>query len=159
MSATFCDEMTQPSDKQNWLKFGQWLVKHRGAKGYSQTELAKIIGKDEQTVYRIEKGQSTKRKTVIQLAQALDANADEAVAIAFGLPPESVSARPVEFNYSQTLAQIHEILGAVPPEQVPRLIAALVSAYGMTPAGDPYIDHVSGRIVGIQGSEKIENSR
>lgn len=54
-----------------------------------QEDLGEKIGKDRQTVYRIEKGGSTKRATVIKIASALGQSPKTALDVAFGLAPES----------------------------------------------------------------------
>lgn len=92
--ATFCVEMTiNPPPESNWLKFGHWVAACRVAQGYSQAELARRIGKNEQTVYRIEKGAPTKRPTVLKIAEALGQDEHDAVAIAFGLPEQPPDTR------------------------------------------------------------------
>lgn len=55
-----------------------------------QEDLAEKIGSDRQTVYRIEKGGSTKRRTVIKIANALGQSPHVAIEIAFGIQPQEI---------------------------------------------------------------------
>lgn len=72
-----------------------------------QEDLGEKIGKDRQTVYRIEKGGSTKRATVIKIASALGQSPKTALDVAFGLAPESprphVAARQEVETIEETL--------------------------------------------------------
>ncbi len=77
--------MTKMESAENWNRFGQWVASQRQAVNLTQEQLAERIGLDKQQVYRIEKGGSTKRATVVKIAQALNADSDYAVSLAFGV--------------------------------------------------------------------------
>lgn len=68
----------------NWKRFGRWVAEKRESLGLTQSDLASRIGRDRQTVYRIENGDATKRPTVIKLAEALGQQPATALNIAFG---------------------------------------------------------------------------
>jgi transcriptional regulator with XRE-family HTH domain len=69
------------NNTDNWKRFGRWVAQKREEKGLVQADLGNRIGRDRQTVYRIEAGEPTKRPTVIRIAEALG----EPVAVALGI--------------------------------------------------------------------------
>jgi transcriptional regulator with XRE-family HTH domain len=86
--ATFDVAMAGKKANDNWVRFGHWVQQKRDALGMRQEDLGDKIGKDRQTIYRIEKGRSTKRPTVILIAVALGEKPQTAVDMAFGVPTE-----------------------------------------------------------------------
>jgi len=98
--ATFDVAMaSKPITPDNWSRFGRWVFEKREALGMRQEDLGEKIGKDRQTVYRIEKGGSTKRATVIKIANALGQSTKTALDIAFGIPSDNsgpLKPAPVE---------------------------------------------------------------
>ena len=83
--ATFDVAMANNSTADNWIKFGRWVFEKREACGLRQEDLAEKIGSNRQTVYRIEKGSSTKRATIVRIANALGQSPEIALSIAFGI--------------------------------------------------------------------------
>lgn len=75
--------------ENNWRRFGLWVAQTREAQGLRQEDLGEKIGRDRQTIYRIEKGASTKHGTVIKIAEALHHDPKYALEIAFGIPTTS----------------------------------------------------------------------
>ena len=87
--STFCYvtlnvAMAKTQAAENWIRFGQWVAETRLSKVLTQEELADRVGLDRQQIYRIEKGGSTKRATVVKIAEALNQNPDHAISLAFG---------------------------------------------------------------------------
>src|SRR5262249_46564622 len=100
----------------NWHNFGLWVVERRQRRGLTQEGLADLVGLDRQQVYRIEKGGSTKRPTVIKIATALGENSDEALSIAFGLSKEPKSARETADQAGKRMAEMAEHFLSLTPE-------------------------------------------
>lgn len=65
-----------------WWRFGKWIVAKREALGWTQTRLAEELGMRYQQIGRIEAGASTKRATVIRIADGLKASREEALKMA-----------------------------------------------------------------------------
>lgn len=59
-------------------RLGEQIMLHRKKRNLSQTELARIVGKDRQYLYKIEKGKVTPNITTIAiLAKALNVSLSE----------------------------------------------------------------------------------
>jgi DNA-binding XRE family transcriptional regulator len=71
---------------ENWIAFSRWVRDGREALGLTQEMAADKAGIDRQTWYRIEKGGSTKRATIKRIADVLGLDAQEGMAISFGVP-------------------------------------------------------------------------
>lgn len=87
--------MKQDSEQiveETWKRFGRWVFHKREERGWTQEFCAQRADMLRQQWQRIEKGSSTKRVTVIRVAQALDADVDEALKMAGFIP--SASAEP-----------------------------------------------------------------
>lgn len=98
--ATFDVAMANNTTADNWIRFGRWVFEKREARGLRQEDLAEKIEANRQTIYRIEKGSSTKRATVVKIAIALGQNPEVALGIAFGVAlgevkPKGLSAEEV----------------------------------------------------------------
>jgi transcriptional regulator with XRE-family HTH domain len=103
----------KPATPENWTQFGYWVSEQREALGMRQEDLAEKIGKDRQTVYRIEKGASTKRATVVKIANALGQHPRTALEIAFGLisqEPQGSTLQSAE-TIEQTLRRAQAFKG------------------------------------------------
>jgi transcriptional regulator with XRE-family HTH domain len=71
-----------------WKAFGAWYQKQREQAGKTQEDVAKAAAIHVKTVSRIENGEGTKRKTVIALASAIEADVNEALKKA-GFAPQN----------------------------------------------------------------------
>lgn len=71
--------MRNAEDIRLWEAFGSWITAKRLLLGLTQPEVAARAGVDPQTLYRYEKGQSTKASTVRKLAKALQLDENEAL--------------------------------------------------------------------------------
>ena len=83
----------KPLKDAHWDMFGRWVLKTRDSKNLTQQEAADLAAVDRQTWYRIEKGNSTKRESVIKIAEALDADIDYALELAGFASLAAVKAR------------------------------------------------------------------
>ncbi len=136
MCANPDNDMTKPSE--NWAKFGQWMLERRLTLGLSQETAADLANIHRQQWYRIEKGSGTKRSTVVAVAKALQANPDEALAVAYGLKRKmDVNPIPEGLNQlSEQLSQMTRLFLSLPSEgrqNVLATTAALVELYGQSP--------------------------
>lgn len=67
-------------DKKRWRVFGEWLKEKRDHLRLSQDIFGRLVGLDRQTIYRLENALSgTKRETVIQIAESIGADVNEAL--------------------------------------------------------------------------------
>lgn len=86
--------MKQDSEQiveKTWKRFGRWVFHKREERGWTQELCAQRADMLRQQWQRIEKGASTKRVTVIRVAQALDADIDEALKMAGFIPSATTS--------------------------------------------------------------------
>jgi transcriptional regulator with XRE-family HTH domain len=62
-----------------WRAFGRWIAAEREKRGLTQERVAEMAGMKRQQWHRLEQGQSTTRKTVLRIANALQITPDEAL--------------------------------------------------------------------------------
>lgn len=67
--------------EEKWLRFGRWVVDKRTQGGWTQEICAGRASMKRQQWGRIEKGAPTKEITVMRVADALEADRDEALRI------------------------------------------------------------------------------
>jgi len=119
------------NESKNWIEFGLWVKQKRDAKGLTQEELAKLVGfSDRQTIYRIEAGASTKRPSVVKIANALGESPNDALAIAFGLSkssetPEDLVERAARAERLGQLVKGFEMLSTKEQQQILAIMKVL----------------------------------
>jgi len=118
--------MTKIEAAENWDRFGQWVASQRQAANLTQDQLAERIGLDKQQIYRIEKGGSTKRATVVKIAEALNADTEYAISLAFGVTGKK-SAMETEDKQGQAIraAELIKDFLTLTPAQQARAIAVI----------------------------------
>jgi transcriptional regulator with XRE-family HTH domain len=127
---TFNVTMTKTASSENaknWERFGRWMYLKRLAKGLSQEAAAEKAGMHRQQWYRLENGASTKRATVIRIAEVLGEDTDEALAIAYGLkqekkPSQSLHALQIDLIQSE-LAELTRLFLTLPSERRADILA------------------------------------
>lgn len=137
-------------ESENWVKFGNWVQERRAGKGLRQEDLAELVGfSDRQSIYRIEKGASTKRSTVIEIAKALDASPEEALNIAFGMS-EDAPDKADRAAQAAFMSEAVEELTLMPTERRAQALAMLK----VLRAQQPEAIQISGP--DFEGGEKIK---
>jgi transcriptional regulator with XRE-family HTH domain len=111
---------------ENWNRFGQWVASQRQSVNLTQEQLAERIGLDKQQVYRIEKGGSTKRATVVKIAQAFNASSEYAISLAFGVVDKK-TALEVEDRQAEAARAAEMIKGFLnmPPDRQNQILGIL----------------------------------
>ena len=113
----FCSNMEEKPN-ENWIRFGRWVFEKREALGIRQEDLAEKIGRDRQTIYRTEAGRSTKRPTVIAIANAL--GEDPAIALQIAFSPSR------DETHTPTDEELIEHLSVLPDSEKRELLEKLV---------------------------------
>lgn len=121
-NATYFGAMMKPEElvAEMWKAFGRWMVTRREELGWTQIFAAQQAEMERQQWQRLEKGASTKRTTVLRIADALKASREEALKMAgFGEIPEAESV--VALNGHSRLKLIASKLESLPPERQEKL--------------------------------------
>lgn len=110
----------------NWRGFGRWIVEQREAQGLKQIRLAEIMGMTQQQLSRLENGGSTKRATVLRLANALNVPHEVALKQA-GLQvfPSDKTTEIADEDMAVLFSQYKELKDLTPAEQQAELRAVL----------------------------------
>lgn len=124
--ATLNVGMTKSETTENWDRFGRWVSSERQAANLTQEELAERVGLEKQQIYRIEKGGSTKRATVIKIAQALNANSEHAISLAFGVTDKKITQN-TDDQHAQAARAAELIAGflSMTPERQAQVLALM----------------------------------
>lgn len=108
VTTSFGTYLSGMADTINASKFGRWVRDLREGLRLSQAQAARRVGIDRQQWYRIETGRSgTSRETAIAIADALEANRDEALYLA-GFAASSFPSPPPQ-NLEEFLAALDNL--------------------------------------------------
>jgi len=144
-------KIMSPEKEKRWRIFGAWLKSQREAANMSQDGLGDAIGKDRQTIYRIENALSgTTRETVVDLAKALQVSEETALTKAGFASQISKSEIPDEIR--EALADSPVLKG-----ESPKFVAEIIKLVAQWQnKGETF----SGVVIGKQdNSGKMESRR
>jgi|SRR5262245_39426581 len=120
---TISVDMAKERESQNWVNFGVWMAERRQSLKLTQEQLGDLVGVGKEQIYRIEKGISTKRSTVIKIARSLNVHPDRALAIAYGIPDRSEQRASEQEQEAALAAELIKDFWTMTPERKAQVVA------------------------------------
>lgn len=119
IDATFSVAMkisAEERDRQMWLEVGKRIRAYREKRRWTQEQCAEWAGMKRQQWHRIEQGASTKRKTLLRIAEVLDIDPEEVLSWAGQILPSSTDRVVFGFPLTPETTRLLTIFGDLPDD-------------------------------------------